>query len=373
MTLPIASSTFTAGPKDDLASPDIYKLNPKKLINSIPVKANQITDLFSSISTKSGQFDIKGTLDKVSKTDIGNTVLDSVKELGANARELGSDITAKATTFLEKAAPGAKALSCKIGDYTNSINWKDVKEGAALVKAVQSVSGPNGVSNVINKAANTGIFSGMIEKAGDLGVTGVFDSIKTTVVENGLMVRMAKAATPYLLSKSNVKLLDELTRGGMGKALNTISPGFTKAFTSVYKQTGSTRINKITTFNGLIDSFDRIDSDWDKLLDSTDGGASIVSLLAGSNAFKSIVYSGIMYGIDYMSDEPAVMSKNARLEAMAMTSLYRESTVSEQIARYFPNTVMIGRYDQRAAKEETVDMSVLNMDLLGKSIRSFLA
>lgn len=358
MSLPVASSTFTAGPKDDLASPDIYKLNPKQVINSIKPVASAVKDLFSSITMRSGQFDIVDSVKKLSNTDLGDAIGDSIKSLGANARDLGGDIVAKTTTFLEKTAPSAKALSCTVGEYTSKVDWKDVKESIELGRAVATMSGTNGIMKVVNKAANTGIFSGLIQKAGDAGVSGVFDTLKGKIQENGILMDVAKATTPFLLSRSNVRLLDELTSGGLGKSINMISPGFTKAFSSVYK---GQRYNKISTFDGVMRSFDDISKDWDKATRDGGAGGSIVDILFGSKAFKDVIYSGIMYGTDYFSDTPEVRARNQRYESMANAQVYHKSTVSDQIAKYFPHTVMIGRYEERGIVADYVDFNLLNM------------
>lgn len=359
MTLTVASSTFTSGPKDELAAPDIYKLDPKKLITSIPIKASELSNIFSAITTKNGKFDVTGALDQFNKYDISAGLADSIKQLGANAREIGSDITKGATTLLEKATPGAKALSCTVGEYASKISWKDTKACLEIGAAVSSMNGSKDIIKVVNKAANTGIMSGVIEKASNMGMGGVFDSLKTTMQENGITSRVIKAAVPFVISNSDVKLLNEIAGGGFGRAIDAVSPGFTKAFTSVYRTTGS-NINNIDSFNGMIDAFDQISKDWDKV--PMGGGliGTITNLFSSSNAFRSVVYSGVMYGINYALNTDEQKSKNERLEAMALASIYRESTVSEQIAKYFPNIVMIGKYNRRAAKEETVDIKMVS-------------
>lgn len=366
MTLPVASSTFTAGPKDTLAAPDIYKLDPKKIISSIPVKASQLTDLFSSITTKNGQFDIKGALGKLDKYDFTSDLSDAAKQLGANARELGSDVMGKATTLLEKATPGAKALSCKIGDYASAVNWKDTRAALEVGVALSSMNGAKDAVKVANKAASTGLFSGLIEKASSAGMSGVFDSLKNTMQENGVLSRVVKASVPFVLSTSNVRLLDELARGGVGRTIDAVSPGFTKAFTSTYRASGG-YLNNITTFTGVLGAFDSINKDWDKV--STGDGliGSIVDLFSSSSAFRSVVYSGVMYGINYALTSEEQLSKNQRLERMALATLYKQSTVSEQIAKYFPNVVMIGKYDMRPAAQTTTDIK-----LLERAVRAFI-
>jgi hypothetical protein len=157
--LKLASSTFTAGPKDDLAAPDIYKTDAKSIISSIPISSKDIKDLFSSIKMKNGELDIMGTLSGLSKTELGANLEAVAKELGTKARDLGSGVMADATTLLSKTSVEAQSLMCTVGEYANKVDIKKLGSVIAIGSAMSSVNGVSGALNVASKAYSTGIFS----------------------------------------------------------------------------------------------------------------------------------------------------------------------------------------------------------------------
>lgn len=354
--LKLASSTFTAGPKDDLAAPDIYKTDAKSIISSIPISAKDVKDLFASISMKNGQFDILGTVGKLSKTQLGDNLTNLAKEMGTNVRELGNGVVGQATTLLAKTGIDAQAMMCTVGEYANKVDIKSIGSVLAIGKAVSSVTNVSQALNVASKAYSTGIFSGIVSEASNSGVAGVFTQIKDKITENGVLVNVAKAAMPFVLSNTDTRLLREITNSGIGRAVNDIVPGFTVAFSQVYNPRQGYSLSKIDSFESIIKSFNEIDSAWDK---AKQGGAdisSIFGILSGTKAFRNMIYTGVSYTIASIEDN----QRKAKLQDMALASIYRKTTVGELLKKYFPSVPMLGSYQTKLPQEDTFDLKTID-------------
>ena len=322
----------------------------------IPISAKDVKDLFASISMKNGQFDILGTVGKLSKTQLGDNLTNLAKEMGTNVRELGNGVVGQATTLLAKTGIDAQAMMCTVGEYANKVDIKSIGSVLAIGKAVSSVTNVSQALNVASKAYSTGIFSGIVSEASNSGVAGVFTQIKDKITENGVLVNVAKAAMPFVLSNTDTRLLREITNSGIGRAVNDIVPGFTVAFSQVYNPRQGYSLSKIDSFDSIIKSFNEIDSAWDK---AKQGGAdisSIFGILSGTKAFRNMIYTGVSYTIASIEDN----QRKAKLQDMALASIYRKTTVGELLKKYFPSVPMLGSYQTKLPQEDTFDLKTID-------------
>ena len=356
MALTLAASTFTAGAKDSLATVDIYKSNAQEIISSIPISSKDIKDLFSSIKMSNGKLDAFGTIKGLTNTQIGDNLNALAKDLVGNARDLGAGVMGQATDMLSKTGIDAQSLSCTIGEYSNKVGIGDLGKMVALGTAVSGASGISGALGVASKAYSAGMLSGIVSEASSSGVAGVFTTLKDTITENGVLVKVAKSAMPFVLKNTDIRLLNEITSSGVGSMLNGIVPGFTQSLSQAYNPSVGYSLTKIDSFSSIISSFDSLDATWNTAKQSGGDIWSIAGILAGSKAFKSMIYTGVSYFIGRTTEA----REKEKLQAMALAQIYKKTTVKELVNQYFPTLPLLGQYSTRVPQEETVDLRLVD-------------
>lgn len=364
MAIQLATGVFTSGPKDEFATVDAYKSSGEEIINSLPINLKDAKDIFAAIKVGSNGFDLMGTAKGLSKTVLGEYLKTSASGLGLKLPDLGASVLEKTTTLLEKTGVDAQAVMCTIGEYTNKASALDMGRITKLGYALTQVKGVDGIVKVVNQAQNSALLSNLIGEASDLGVGGALSSLKGVIDDNGLISRVVKSSIPFVLKNSDVSLLRELTSGGVGNVLNSIAPGFTKSFASVYNPQYSYNFNRVGSFNSIVDAFDSVYNGWDQGKQNGQDIFSIFSMLSGTKAFKTLVGSGVAWIMGEVQDE----QKKKRAQAHALSRIYAESTVKDQIQRYFPGLIMAGSYTRRSQKEETISIQVI-----GRSLNAFLS
>jgi hypothetical protein len=263
---------------------------------------------------------------------------------------------ADATTLLSKTSVEAQSLMCTVGEYANKVDIKKLGSVIAIGSAMSSVNGVSGALNVASKAYSTGIFSGVIKQASDAGLGGVFTTIKDKIVENGALVNVAKAVTPFILKNTDVKLLRELTNSGVGRAINDLAPGFTVAFSQVYNPKQGYSLSKIDSFQSIISSFNEIDGAWNKAQQNGADITSIFGILAGTKAFRNMLYTGISYTLAGLQED----QRKKQLQDMSLARIYKKTTVKELLSKYFPGIPMLGDYGTRLPEEESFDLKLID-------------
>lgn len=364
MATQLAESIFSSGPKDAFATIDAYKAKGEAIVNSLPINLKDAKDIFASIRITNGSFDILGTAKLLDKTALGDFLKTSASGLGLKLNDLSKGLISKTTTLLEGAKLDAQSVMCSIGDYTNKASVLDMGRVAKLGYALSQVKGIDGAIKVVNQSQNSALLTGLIGEASDTGVGGVLTSLKGVMEDNSIVSKVIKTSLPFVLKNSDVSLLRELTGGGIGKVLNSVSPGFTKSFASIYNPQNNYNFSKPASFNNIIDSFDSIYTNWDTASQNGEDIFGIYNMLSGTKAFKTLVGSGVAYVMSEVQDE----KKKKRAQAHALSRIYAETTLQEQIRNYFPGLIMGGTYNRKSQKEETIDIQVL-----GRSLNAFLS
>ena len=364
MTPQLATSIFSSGADEVFATIDGYKAKGEEILNSLPINLKDAKDIFAAIKFTKDGFDILGSAKALSKTVVGDYLKTTVAGMGLNINDLGPGIVAKTTALLQTTIPAAQDVMCKIGDYVNKASVSDYGRIAKLGYALSKVKGVSGVISVLNQGQYGAVLGNIIGEASDTGIGGVLTSIKNTIDENGTFIRVAKAAVPFVLKNSDISLLRELTNGVGGKLMNSIVPGFAKSFSSTFAPVHKYNLSRTASFGQIIDSFDGIYKNWDKASQNGETITNIFSMLSGTKEFKTLLGSGIAWVLSDQVDD----QKKKRAQDHALAKIYGESTVHDQIKKYFPGMVITGSYKQRTLKQETTDIQ-----LIGRSINAFLS
>lgn len=331
----LASGAFTAGPKDDMATADIYSLasSAKSTINSIQAAVGKLeTSIFGNIGaeldgiiTNIGgeiQFDAKALSERIMATS---------SELKNSFRELTGPIqnSALVATFKDKASD----LMCTLDEYKSMASKANITEVRALGNFINTYTNTKIFSNKDNGALG-GLLGAVVGKASDLGVTGVFTTLTKTITDNGLVSKIVKTVLPMATKNGDFKLLRELSSSPAGKLINIFSPGFTNTMARTFTQTSYSGRNNLSTFDDMLTAFSNVNDQWDVLQRGNNNTAfNLADLLVGSKDFQRL----LLTGVSYYANQPDTKSKRE----MALAAVYKKTTVYDDIRRYFPATVIM--------------------------------
>ena len=331
----LATGAFTAGPKDELATADIYKLTSSSgsTINSIQSAVGKLeTSIFGNVGKELEDFmsSVGGEI-KFDPKILSERIMGTSSELKNSFRELTGDMqnSALVETFKDK----TNDLMCKIDDYKSMASKANVTEVRALGNFINQYTGTK-IFSSSDKGALGGLLGSVVGKASDLGVTGVFTNLTKTITDNGLISKIVKVALPLAAKNSDFKLLREMSSSPAGRLINVFSPGFTSNMSRMYSQTSYSGRNTFNTYDDMLTSFSNINDQWDMLQRGEDNVAlNLVSLLGGSKDFQRL----LLAGVSYYANKPETKSKRE----YALATIYKKRTVYEDIKRYFPTTVIM--------------------------------
>lgn len=353
----LAKSTFESGPKDDIATADVYKITSSvdaaesQVITSIQELNLQVNQAILDMKLSAGQAaeflskvkgDIKINVDQLTDRLIGtNSEFRSMYD-GLN------DKLKQGAILKTYAQQQASKLVCTINDTKSMVDSANIKDIRSLGSFINKYTGSNIFSGK-DKGAISGLLGSVITTASDLGITGAFKSIAETVNDNGILGRITRSVLPIALRNSDSTLLRDLSSSTAGKLIDVFSPGFTSSFSRAFVYRGD-RGGRLNSFEDIFHSFENINDAWD-IIERGDGSSALnlLSLVGGSKDFSDLVMTGVRY---WTTEQSNGNNAPVRVQpAMGLASLYREITVGDAIKRDFPNVALLSQYNDKLPKQ----------------------
>lgn len=351
ITMPkLAGGTFTSGPKEEVATADVYSMvtgaggdSPITSIQALNIMPD--TSLFDKLDGSS-------TADFLSKAKEGlkfdtnlltNRLLGAQDEFKANFGAMTDSM--KKGAMLDTFKDQAKYVLTTIKDTRSLVKAAQIGDVKALGNFVNKYTGSKTFSGT-DKGAVGGLLGSVVSTASNLGISGVFSTLAATVSDKGIVGRLTRAVMPFALKNSDSRLLKELSSGTAGKLINVISPGFTQQFTKGFQYRGD-RSKTLNSFDDVLSSFVNIDKQWDKLSRGGDGNiaTNLLSLMGGSRDFQNLISTGVKH---WMTEKSAGRPTPVPIDPMhALAAVYQEVTVAQAIQRDFPKVALLSLYNGR--------------------------
>lgn len=353
----IASGAFTGGPKDELASVDVYKIKSAlgkavKPITSVQELSAEVDKWAFDLTLDAGTANdfmskVKGEL-TFDKDVLTKRLLGCNSEFKSAFNELNDKL--KNGAMLSTLKDKAKSVMCTINDTKSLVNSAKIGDVQALGKFINKYTGTPIFSGQ-DKGALSGLLGSVVKTSSDLGITGAFKAITDTVKDNGIIGRVTRAVLPAVVKNSDTGLLKELTSGKAGMLINVVSPGFTQTFSRAFKYQGN-RATSLNSFEDIFGAFKNIDNSWDQLSRGGEGNTAVnlLSIMGGSKDFQNLMMTGVKYwSVEQKKQDgrrPAVP-----IDPMYMlVSAYQEVTVGQAVQRDFPKVALLSLYNQRLPK-----------------------
>ena len=353
---PLAKTVFSTGAKDDLAAIDTYKSKP----GSTPVNSIQ------SVSTTS-QFDVSSVIGNNGTNDqLGSTI----KVISGEKLEVDKDIlTQRLLATNSRSSSSFRTLGGSAKDnMLNSLNMNEkvdvdingvkskvdsanIQDLTGLGTFLGDYTGDKNVCKIEDYDSVGGVVGGLVTESSDLGMSGVWTKLTSTITQVPVLIRAAQKSLPKLLANGDLDSVLEISSSPVGKSMGVLYPNLGQDLSRAYgtRNTRDSR-NKVGTLNKYLTTMDNVFKDWDKFSSNGDStGINILRLLGSSTAFQDLVLDAIKFLTD---DDPR--------KHYLLHGLYKETTVEAEVKRFFPRVALISVSTPKSIKKtNTIDPRTL--------------
>ena len=334
----LVKTVISTNPKEELAAIDVYAQRANGVINNIQSFASRFgVDLSNLVrGGKSVTAMIPRVVESVNRFNKGNLV-----ERMAAVTSLSDRVLPNLPKGIQSSVESAIG---QYGDYFSNV--RDIVVAADGVDFTKI----NEVGNFINRFAGegtvklfdqdavSGLVTGLIGEAKDVGIGNVFSAITENMDDPDLLLKIANGSIPLAIRTSDIDMLRDIGTALDTKNINTLFTDTLTRFASEFNinLAGLTRDSK-ELFTAINDTFNLLDPDWlaDFRLEGLESILSGEVLGLASEDFKSI----FMEGIRNESGSPM-----SNLDAVYITSLLEQNKmVNDAIRGPFPFRIEIMR------------------------------
>lgn len=346
MSNPLASTTFTAGPKDTLAALDVYSANGANVINSIQTLASKAgLDLSKILGTN-----VSGILSTANgKISINKDALTSrLVGLNSSVKTAFSKLSASAQSGLTDNLVDSGSLIATIGGIqskVSSVNFDSLNTFGTFINSYTSQpKNNNSLYSVDDEDGMACMISGMIGEGSSLGVTGIYSTLTDGIENPSLISKIIDQSVPTLVQNSDITTLFDMSIAS-GPVMSALFPNLTRNLTNFYTSTLSGfEKDPVGTFNKLISTLDNIDSGWSS---TNRAGNVILNLLGFAGASPDL--------INLVKIGTSLMASDNNNKYMALAARYPATTVEAELHKFFPRTVLTTSFADQNQKKKTLN------------------
>lgn len=334
----LASSTFSAGAKETVATVDVYAKNARTVVNSVQdIRKLFDTDLLESFRGGNLGSGIRPIIKGVNslgliidKASLLQRLVGSNPRLMAGFKKLSGTLSDAIGSMV-----GAKdGIFATVGGVVSKISAAAVGSVKQLGSLIGDVVGSAWDFVVDDKDGISGFYSGLIKEAQNLGIPGVFKEIISTVRDPNLINRITQKVIPSIVGTSDLGGLLSAAIGTSKGVLQALNPQLLSDFSRKYTSPANGMLRNLQSQgNGIFRAFDAVDKNWDKfervLGDGTKETATNITLIQNSSKDAQDAIRTATYRQD-----PDVKSDNRDFYSLA--NVFKPVTVHEEIKKDFP-------------------------------------
>jgi hypothetical protein len=353
---PLVKTVFSTGAKDDLAAVDTYKSKPgEKPVNSIQsLSSTSSYDVSSVLSDNNSNTDLGSTIRvtsgekiEVNKDVLTQRLLTTNSKINSSFRNLGDD--AKANMF--GSMNMNEKLEVDIDGVKSKVDSANIQDLNGLGTFLGDYTGDRNVCKIEDFDSVGGVVGGLVGESSDLGMSGVWTKLTSSITEVPVLTRAAHKSLPKLIANGDLDSIFEISASPVGKSMGMLFPNLGQDLGKAYGTRSSRDSrNKVNIFNKYLATMDNVFKDWDKFSSNGDPlGINILRMLGSSTAFQDMIIDGVKFLLD---DDPR---KNYLLHG-----LYKETTVEAEVRRFFPRVALISvSSPKKVKKTNTIDPRAL--------------
>jgi hypothetical protein len=376
---PLAPTTFSAGPKDSLASIDVYDASGQSVVNSIQDTSTKSTFDIGSILSNGGKGLLTGagSLLKVSTT--GSISLDnstilkrlntSVPQAAGALRGLSTDAAKSVTSSFKDYGTATVNMggspfnvdSAHVADlsgYSDYVNMVNAY-GTGLGTPGEAIPGECSIYDVDSHAS---LISAGVIQGSDYALPTSFTTLTAppAVIGNlSLVNKVTSACLPVLVKNGDLGNLRAMSATPGGQIFDAVLPNYGTLLTQGYSATAYGRNGNggasVQDYESIISIFTNTNSSWnvfDRLGDTVnDPTLNLLKLIGGSRDFQELLAIGVKSLVDGDSGKHQILA-----------TMFQQTTVEAEVNRYFPRVILSNQLaNSQTRKAQTIDPRVVNL------------
>lgn len=339
----LASSTFLATAKDQLAVKDVYTdVNGKSILTSVENLFSGVDLSFADL-LRGGKW-LANNVPTVASLARQGTAVFSAK--GLTARILGSSnlatsifgkLSSSGQAGLLSAFSDNKQLFANVNGLVQRVASTDLTNISAVGGLINQYSTDNAFFKLDDQDSQVGLFAGIIHEATSYGVPNSFAGLTSQITNTNLLGRIANKTLPSITDASDTLSLLSIGQTLGDKNTLAINPSIISEFSFKYTLPPlATNSDGTVAFGHLMNAYNAVDSGWNVCTRNTtlpDGsssaatGINLSSVIGASSDFSSILSQG------------AKASSDATTQLLQMASLFSKTTVTDTLKSSFPATL----------------------------------
>jgi hypothetical protein len=392
---PLASTTFVAGPQDDLATPDVYEIQSDAVINDLPVPSAiaDVSDITSELRGGNAMLANLPTLDSIGgsasavKSATSGGFLDTVKSYASSMSKAvggvsgikalasmsgpsllarlssgslsgipglnGAGLTSVATALRNNAMPEEvkrlfnTPIPSVMGTYgqvgTNMVRLPNnsVNQSFQMGSLINNVMGTNN-TNIVDKDGTARLIAGLSMGGMSCGMNNSFSSLSTLAGnDQQIILAAANAATRYASGTGNIGGLKDVVTTVGAPALRSVGKSLGKNLSTGYRPSDTAPISNATRladFTDINDTLDAIDPGWMREDRMKVDVATHLPVVDFPVTDISLIQEG---SADFRTTmvKGAINSTDPEKKWLAVGGMFASTSPEAELSRAFPTTV----------------------------------
>lgn len=331
----LASTVFSAGAKDNLATADVYKVDSTTVINSIQSISQKLGTDISGLLGGLKNYNLGKLLSvtktglKVDQTAIADRLLGMSSSINASFKSLSAD----AKNSLLTSVPSIGKIDVQIGDVKSTLDSYNYKQLAGLGKFVNEYTKTTLVS-IVDNDATAALVGAVVQQGAALGVNGLLPGLSTTITNNKILARVINKSLPDLVKTSDLHSLSHLADSVFGKSMDFVYPNFASDLAKAFGfKSINDVIDPLADYHTVLSILSKTNANWDVYIHDADppetSNVSLLKILGASKDFQQLILSGVRSEPDF-----------DRRHNYALIQNYKKTTVEDDIARFFPQVAL---------------------------------
>lgn len=343
MTVELAQSVFRGGPKDDLATADVYSQKAGGTINSIQKLVNNgSVDLTSVLR---GGASLGATLPVITGVVKGVPVLNKanlIARLAASSGAIVAGLRNMSPSLAGRIAsniPQEAGVLTMVGGIAQQVDVACLDDLPSLGSAIAQITGNKEIFGIQDKGAQIGVYTGIIQEAiHHCSVGNLFGSIMGAVTDPYILSRVAAQVLPAIVGAGDFHSLASISQVLSSGATKMIYPRVVSHFVQAYKSPASNTVQtKKQDYQSITGAFSSMDPQWNSCSRafydnngtlSTEQLVSVEHTAGGSDDFHELVK---------MRSKASDASTAEKLQVLG--TVFDPITVDDALQQYFPLTV----------------------------------
>lgn len=335
----LAAPTFISGPRDDLATADVYSQTQSDLVINSIQKLTSFTGSGGSNVLRGGAAllaqlpIIKGLTASgglaISKENLIARLIAGSGSLVSSIRNMSGDLA----TSVGRNLPESSTVVTSVGGIAARVDSAQIGNLRSLGDTINQVTQNDNAFSITDRGAQVGLYSGIIQEATKYGIPNSFGSLMAGVQDQYVVQKVATAVLPTLIGRSDLASLKAISTVLPPGAVQMSYPSTVRDFSRQYQAPeGTTQLESNATYAELMDAYDDIDPDWNTCTRELEDGTSedVVSIVNLQNS------SADMHRMIVVGAQTATTT-DEKLNVLA--TVIPATSVDEGLQQHFPASV----------------------------------